>query len=375
MTPAQRRKHNIALLPKTAFRKLPARVRQNIDEFEFHLIGGGSIIEALYGGELIAVWTGRSWTPAQSTLRDLSHALPGGLEFTDAERRHMERMTRRSRKLRALRRGALASTHSHFQSPRGTRDPRRGRFYRRDPNNPDDQLGLPFGTPVVTDVLGRTRAIDKMWPDGSYNCPFCWAAVKGGGPCQNPACVANPRYPAERAREDVARAEARKREEEEREKSREWSKKYQEERRREEEERAQAILAEAKKRGACLRCLDLRHAAVTGRKPKFVKHRKACPKEGRDPRRTRRARRDGYVVPRGGATHGRTLNDFTTEVRALLFSRGFGPYKVDQIVASGKAWIWDAWRKHAPPCAVADAFAGRMRRDPRRKKRKIRRRR
>lgn len=119
------------------------------------------------------------------------------------------------------------------------------------------------------------------------------------------------------------------------------------------EERAR--MAKTERRARKLRALRM---AQTERGAGHFQH----PKFVRDPRR------DHYVVPRGGATHGRDLRGFTTEVKALLFARGFGPYKVDQMVTSGKAWIWDAWRKGSPPCAVADQFAGRMRRDPKKKR-------
>jgi hypothetical protein len=230
-----------------------------------------------------------------------------------------------------------------------------GKKGRRDPGNPDDQLPLPFGG-LVKDVLGRSRPKGKVWPDGSYNCPFCFAAVPGGETCPNPACFANPRYPVARAREELALAEAREREKEARAKHQEWQNRYYEEQRQERAKREQEILSEARERGACIRCLDVK-SALYGRKPKFVKHRGTCPKErGRDPE---------VYVPRGGI-YGRDFPAFVTEVRALLYARGLPKSAVVAMVERARAIVYDAWRTGKAPCSVADrlyAGAARMR-DP-----------
>lgn len=88
----------------------------------------------------------------------------------------------------------------------------------------------PDSAPRIVDVVGRVRPIDKLYPDGSWNCPFCSAAVpidracqeyraecSPGTHCPNPACCANPHYPVVRAIEEIARADARAKEAKERE--------------------------------------------------------------------------------------------------------------------------------------------------------------
>jgi hypothetical protein len=48
---------------------------------------------------------------------------------------------------------------------------------------------------VVTNCLGESRPVKSSWPDGSYACPFCQAAVTPSHrerPCPNPMCEANP---------------------------------------------------------------------------------------------------------------------------------------------------------------------------------------
>lgn len=48
---------------------------------------------------------------------------------------------------------------------------------------------------VVTNCLGESRPVMSSWPDGSYGCPFCQAAVTPSHrerPCPNPMCEASP---------------------------------------------------------------------------------------------------------------------------------------------------------------------------------------
>ena len=139
---------------------------------------------------------------------------------------------------------------------------------------------------VITDVLGRSREA-KEYPDTSYNCPFCMAAVMAGSPahiahaCPNPGCYARggagmPPYPLLRAEAEIASSEQRKREEEERASRAKFQLKYAEESRRNEEERLQKIQVEALARGACPACAI--ESARWGRTPKYTKHKKACPR-------------------------------------------------------------------------------------------------
>ncbi|HEV3072120.1 MAG TPA: hypothetical protein VGY76_11935 [Solirubrobacteraceae bacterium] len=66
---------------------------------------------------------------------------------------------------------------------------------------------------VVTNCLGESRPITSSWPDGSYACPFCEAAVLPSHrerPCPNPMCEASPYTKPEeilRRREQLAESE------------------------------------------------------------------------------------------------------------------------------------------------------------------------
>ena len=165
-----------------------------------------------------------------------------------------------------------------------------GRMSSHRSRSPGDQTELMFGGSVV-DVLGNVRPKGHAYPGGDWNCPFCGAAVLTPNDeryrpctyckevhCQNPACHANPHYPVERARANVAKDEARKAEEQEREKNRVWRQNYAEEQRKERETTTNEIIREAEKRGACVR-----HALLgfPYQKAKFVKHRGPCPLGGK----------------------------------------------------------------------------------------------
>lgn len=130
---------------------------------------------------------------------------------------------------------------------------------------------------IVTDCLGRERSPEKVFPDGSYNCPFCCAAVLAAWDgCQNPACLArvSPPYPAARAISELAEQEKRQGEEDARVTNhRIWL----EQQRADHEEKIaweSEQLAECDRRGACRRCLF-----PSGyRSVKFIRHRRACPR-------------------------------------------------------------------------------------------------
>ena len=144
----------------------------------------------------------------------------------------------------------------------------------------------------ITDVLGRVRDVKHTWPDGSWECPFCFSGfdpsrgpcrgqAQGyredcgkGDHCQNPACFANPHYPVERARELMHAEERRQFEEACRKDIAEFRRKYAEEQATERREKLAAIRAEADKRGACVQCA-LKDAPY--RTPKYTRHRTRCP--------------------------------------------------------------------------------------------------
>jgi hypothetical protein len=145
------------------------------------------------------------------------------------------------------------------------------------------QLNLPFNR-SITNVLGESRQIEKVYPGGDYNCPFCGAAAKASG-CENPACSANT-YNLSHA--DAVRPhfekqqrehEARLAEETNRHAAHESAMRRGEEYRQEQAQRRQEVLGEAIRKGACQNCaMD---SLRVGGKVKFVKHRGACPKAGR----------------------------------------------------------------------------------------------
>ena len=160
--------------------------------------------------------------------------------------------------------------------------------------------GAESGPVQITDVLGRVRTVEKIYEDGAWNCPFCTAAVSpardachpglgyavycgGAVHCPNPACFANPHYPVDRARKELAAAaERRAQEERQRKEVNEWSRKRAEEDRQARVALSEMIKEEAKTRGACVGCAlwSLRFGASVA---KFTRHRKpgTCPRGNR----------------------------------------------------------------------------------------------
>lgn len=130
--------------------------------------------------------------------------------------------------------------------------------------------GRPF---FVTSVLGKRRAVASRWPNGFYTCPFCCYPTTG--PCGNPACEGNPgRDPADAARaEEEARTEAENRAQAARRTAALAG--YAQEAEAREEAWRWAQVEEARRRGACERCLFL----PGWQRVRFVRHRGRCPKE------------------------------------------------------------------------------------------------
>ncbi len=130
---------------------------------------------------------------------------------------------------------------------------------------------------VVVDAIGRTRQVERVYPDGSYNCPFCGYGVRPTDKgCPNPACPATPGASPERVRAAIAQAEARQAEERRRQQDREWSERYRQEQAVDAARRRDEVLSECRRRGACATC-----ALRPGwqyRPIRFVRHRGACPK-------------------------------------------------------------------------------------------------
>jgi hypothetical protein len=158
---------------------------------------------------------------------------------------------------------------------------RRSRLHRR--YGRMTQMPLPFNR-SITNVLGESRQIEKVYPGGEYNCPFCGAAAKASG-CENPACSASTHAMSHAAEtrpyfEKAQREhESRLAEEADRRAAHESAMRRGEEYRQEQSQRRQEVLGEAIRKGACQNCaLD---SLRVGGKVKFVKHRGACPKAGR----------------------------------------------------------------------------------------------
>ena len=136
---------------------------------------------------------------------------------------------------------------------------------------------------VVLDVLGRERVISRVYPDSSFDCPFCTSPVVAPATRDsNPWCSAS-RYAvsnlgsADAFRVRIAADEARQREADDRARNHAAAM----DRLREDHARHQAWereqVAEARRRGACLRCLF-----VSGwERVRFTRHRGECPRERR----------------------------------------------------------------------------------------------
>lgn len=128
---------------------------------------------------------------------------------------------------------------------------------------------------IVANALGETREVERVYPDGSYSCPFCMAAVMADDakPCPNPMCEANPRANAdeirarrvERARREAERVERDKRSRIQAETTRQW--------REREDERFRSELADVREAGQCVECFvrspSHRRTRVRHRSPDF----------------------------------------------------------------------------------------------------------
>lgn len=137
---------------------------------------------------------------------------------------------------------------------------------------------------TLTNVLGEARAITRTYQDGSFDCPFCGAAVLHPAPrCSNPWCAAcdyamtNPERtrPAFQAQAD----KARRQQEDDARRKRDYETRmaYIRETNAAHEQWIADTMAEARKLGACLRCV----VAPGWERAKFIKHRGQCPKEAK----------------------------------------------------------------------------------------------
>ncbi len=147
----------------------------------------------------------------------------------------------------------------------------------RNVNRVEPQLALTY---QVRTVLGDTRPIVRWCGDGSADCPYCATAQSIernevlDGACRNPACDADPDYPAARlvaVREERAARERERAAELERAR---WRREYAVERASEHQVWLDATYAEARRRGACLAWV----IAPGWERARFLRHRRpeAC---------------------------------------------------------------------------------------------------
>lgn len=121
-------------------------------------------------------------------------------------------------------------------------------------------------------VTGDFRVAEKVYEDGSVNCPWCFAAIRAHElpHCPNPACFAAKHHTPERL--GVIMAEVARREDERARETRQrlelnaWRETYERERATAERARVDAVVAA----GYCERCFR----KSGGRKT--IRHRLAC---------------------------------------------------------------------------------------------------
>lgn len=137
---------------------------------------------------------------------------------------------------------------------------------------------------VITLADGEQRPVVRTWPDGAWECPFCFYPHTGPS-CGNPACLAFPGITAGRVAAVKAEWAARDAENARRVRLAALD----EARRLEREQRRLAtvaeFLAQAETKGWCPRCW--RHSTSNGSYPdsaKLVRHRdpENCPHRKRD---------------------------------------------------------------------------------------------
>ena len=130
----------------------------------------------------------------------------------------------------------------------------------------------------VTTVLGDSLPVTRSWEDGSVECSWCHHPI---GPelaaCPNPWCDANPAWSAERLAARRAEEKEKRWEREEENRRAESVRAYFEASQAAHERWRERQTEEARRRGACLRCLF----QPGWERVKFVRHRKGCPKEKR----------------------------------------------------------------------------------------------
>lgn len=140
---------------------------------------------------------------------------------------------------------------------------------------------------------GEARPIERVWPDGSYECPWChYSVAADAAGCGNPNCfalVGSSYWTAERIAARRAEQAARAAEEARRKRDHELALERIAAERQERLDKWAVVAAEAERRGACLACLRASAWESFGNpwnppdrpdgRARFVKHRGACPRK------------------------------------------------------------------------------------------------
>ena len=135
---------------------------------------------------------------------------------------------------------------------------------------------------MLRDVLNRERPVTRTYPDGSFDCPFCAAAVLApAARCENPWCPASTyaiEHPSSALLFQAKLDEEVRRQAETAERAANHTTAMAQiaEDRRAHEAWLDAQYKEARRLGACLRCV----VQPGWERSKFIKHRGPCPKGG-----------------------------------------------------------------------------------------------
>jgi hypothetical protein len=128
---------------------------------------------------------------------------------------------------------------------------------------------------TVRTCLGDERLVTRTYADGSAECPFCSYPITPGQ-SHNPWCDAHPGYTPEKLQAQRDTRAAAEREGRDRRANHASAMRRIAEERESREAWEHEQYAEARRRGACLRCLFGASSGVH-----FVKHRGPCPRDKR----------------------------------------------------------------------------------------------
>lgn len=127
---------------------------------------------------------------------------------------------------------------------------------------------------TITLANGDTKAVEKVYPDGSYNCPWCSYGVRPDDPrCMNPACLTQ-YADAWRVQAVIDEANARQAEKDRRAREHERSMQRLAEEREARELRFIEALTEVREAGQCAYCFTTTYGHY-GDRAKRIRHRDA----------------------------------------------------------------------------------------------------